>query len=246
MIVLYGLLAIVGVAAVGMAFLSVCALAVDPHKTYDRHSRFYRRVLNGATAIGLRMVRIRIHVSGTEKIPPNTRKLLFVSNHRSNFDPIVTWYCLRDWDIAFISKKENFRIPIFGRIIRRCCFLQIDREDPRKAMTTVRAAAQLLEREEVSIGVYPEGTRSRTCELLPFHNGVFKIAQKAGAQVVVLAVSGTERIHRNFPLHHTDVYLDVSEVIDARQVQDSRTAELGKRARADIAECLDRNARQTM
>lgn len=36
---------------------------------------------------------------------------MFVGNHRSNFDPIIEWLVLKPWDIAFISKGENFKIP---------------------------------------------------------------------------------------------------------------------------------------
>ena len=104
---------------------------------------------------------------------------MFVGNHRSNFDPIIEWLVLKPWDIAFISKGENFKIPFFGRIIRKCCFMPIDRENPRKALRTINKASDLLQSGEVSIGVYPEGTRSKTGELLPFHDGVFHIAKKA-------------------------------------------------------------------
>lgn len=103
---------------------------------------------------------------------------MFVGNHRSNFDPIIEWLVLKPWDIAFISKGENFKIPFFGRIIRKCCFMPIDRENPRKALRTINKASDLLQSGEVSIGVYPEGTRSKTGELLPFHDGVFHIAKR--------------------------------------------------------------------
>lgn len=242
MIVIYILAGLIGAICLAFVFLLICALLVDPTKTYDRNSRFYRRLLNVCTAIAVPLMRIRVHVEGMEKIPRGTRKILFVGNHRSNFDPIVTWYALRDWDIAFLSKEENFRIPIFGRVIRKCCFLPIDRTDPRKAMTTIVRAAHLLENGEVSIAVYPEGTRSKTCELLPFHNGVFKIAQRAQAQVVVLAVSGTERIFKNFPLHRTDVTLSVVDVIDAQTAAQEKTAQLGERVREKLARQLGESA----
>lgn len=242
MIVLCVLAAIVGAVVICFAFLSVCALLVDPTKIYDRNSRFYRRLLNACTAAALAIMRIRVRVSGMEKIPRGTRKILFVGNHRSNFDPIVTWYVLRDWDPAFLSKEENFHIPIFGRIIRKCCFMPIDREDPRKAMTTITHAARLLENDEVSIAVYPEGTRSKQCRLLPFHNGVFKIAQKAQTPVVVLAISGTEKIHKNFPFRRTEVSLDVIDVIDAQTVAQSKTVQLGERVREDLARQLGETA----
>ena len=226
MILLYILGALLGVFLLYVLLLGVCSLLVDPEKEYNKNSSFYRFLLDSATAAAIKLCRIRLHVSGMEKIPKDT-KLLFVSNHRSNFDPLITWYALKKWKLAFISKPENFKIPFFGRIIRRCCFLPIDRENPRKAIVTINRAAKLLKKQEVSIGVYPEGTRSKTCELLPFHNGVFKIAQKADVPIVVLSITGTEKIAKATPFRRTDVYLDVLEVMSAEFVKENSTAAIG-------------------
>lgn len=194
-----------------LLILLLCALMTDPRKQYDRENRFYRFVLDFTTAVVLKLLRVRVHVSGTEKLPTD-QKILFVGNHLSNFDPIVTWYAFRKWHIAFLSKKENFKIPLFGRIIRKCCFMPIDRQDPRKALSTVNAAAKLLRRQEVSVGVYPEGTRSKSGELLGFHSGVFKIATKAEVPTAVVHVHGTTQIRKNLFRRPTDVYLTVLEV----------------------------------
>ena len=239
MIILYILAGLLALVLLYILFLFICALAADPHKEYEDHSRFYRRLLNGATAAGMKLLRIHVHVTGLDKIPSD-RKPVFVCNHRSNFDPIVTWYALKKWDIAFISKASNFKIPIFGRLIRKCCFMAIDRENPRNAIKTIQKAAGLLRKGEVSVGVYPEGTRSKTGELLPFHNGVFKIAQKAQAPVVVLSISGTEKIHKNYPFRASHVYLDVVEVMDAEEIVHKKTEEIGGAARTAIADRLQK------
>lgn len=215
-------------------FLIVCSLFVSPKKEYSEHSRFYRALLNGATAIAVKIMRIHLHSTGVEKIPADTKRILFVSNHRSRFDPILSWHLLKHWQIAFVSKPSNFKIPVFGQFIRKCCFMAIDRENPRNAIKTIQKATDLLIEGQVSVGIYPEGTRSKTCELLPFHNGVFKIAQRADAPIVVLAVSGTERIHKNYPFHHTDVYIDVIDILPADFVKESRTDVIGERVKADL------------
>lgn len=215
-------------------FLFVCSCFVDPEKEYEEHSLFYRTLLNGATAAAMKIMRIRIHKSGIEKVPVNTKRLLFVCNHRSNFDPLITWHVFKKWQLSFVSKASNFKIPIFGRLIRKCCFLAIDREDPKKAIKTINKAAELLEKGEVSVGIYPEGTRSKECVLLPFHNGVLKIAQKANAPIVVLSISGTEKICKNYPFHHTDIYLDVLEVISADTVKALKTDVLGDHIRNEM------------
>lgn len=234
MAVLYILSALLAAVVLYILFLALCSFFVSPKKEYENHSGFYRALLNGATAIAIKIMRIRIHTSGIEKIPQNTKNLLFVSNHRSNFDPIITWHILKHWQPAFISKAANFKIPIFGRFIRKCCFMAIDRENPRNAIKTINKAANLLQKGQVSIGIYPEGTRSKTCELLPFHNGVFKIAQKSDAPIVVLAISGTEKICKNYPFRHTDVHIDVLEVLSVEQVKATKTDIIGEKIKTEM------------
>lgn len=230
MILLYILGILLGLFLLYVLFLGVCALLVNPEKEYEKNSCFYRFLLDSATAAAMKLLRIHVHVSGAEKIPKDA-KVLFVSNHRSNFDPIVTWYALKKWKIAFVSKPSNFKIPFFGRIIRKCCFMPIDRENPRRAIPTINRAAKLLRKQEVSIGIYPEGTRSKNCELLPFHNGVFKIAQKAETPIVVLCMTGTEKIAKRTPLRRTDVYLDVLEVFSAQGIKETKTEMIGTAVR---------------
>lgn len=222
--------AVLALLLVWLLVLVVCSLLVDPNKEYNSHSRFYRFLLDSATAVAIGLCRIPVHVTGIEKLP-QAGKAMFVCNHRSNFDPIVTWYALKKWKLAFVSKAENFSVPLFGRIICKCCFMAIDREDPRKAITTINRAAKLLRKQEVSVGVYPEGTRSKTGQLLPFHNGVFKIAKKADAPIVVLSIAGTENIKKNAPLRKTDVYLDVLEVFSSEDTKNLKTETIGAMTR---------------
>ena len=85
-------------------------------------------------------------------------------------------HALRKEKLIFVSKPENWNIPIAGRLAVRCCFRTIDRENARNALRTIQDCARLLDEKAGPVVIYPEGTRSKTGELLPFHNGVFKIA----------------------------------------------------------------------
>ena len=192
---------------------------------------FVRRIVLVVISHLCRFARVRIHTEGLEKLPEG--RFLLVSNHLSAYDPISSVWALRKTPTAIITKPENHRIPLAGPLIYRTNFLPINREDPREAMRTINAAANLLKNDVVSVGVYPEGTRNRTPEqgLLPFHNGVFKIAQKASVPLVVATVQGAENIKKNFPWRHTDICLHICETIPAGELGGS-TAVLSERVQA--------------
>ena len=227
-ILLYTLLGILALALAFVVLVIVSSLFVDPGKLYSTDSRYYRFLLYASTAIAMVLVRIRIDRKGLDKLPEG--RFLLVANHKSKFDPIVTWHVMRDRDLAYISKKENFDVPFFGRIIRRCCFMDIDRENARKAVKTVNHAADLIKNDVASVAVYPEGTRNNGDRLLPFHNGMFLIAKKAGVPVVIMSTHGTEDIKNNFPIHSSRVSLSVLDVIPAEKVREMRTDDIGNHA----------------
>lgn len=218
-------------------FLFIGSLFVSSKKEYEQNSRFYRFLLNSATAGALKILRIKVHPTGLENVSADVLPL-FVGNHRSNYDPIIQWYIFRKWKPAFISKASNFKVPFFGRFIRKCCFMTIDRENPRKALVTINKATKLIQKGEVSIGVYPEGKRSKSGVLLPFHNGVFRIARKANVPIVVMSISGTEKIHKRTPFKRTDVFLDI-DVIPSDEVKQMKTDEIGDRVRTILESRLE-------
>lgn len=236
---LWILLILLAVLLLPFLFLFVCGLFVDTKKQYERDSRFYRALLDGSTTVILWCLGVRYNITGEEKFP-ESGNFLFISNHRSNYDPIIQWTVFKRYKLSFISKKENFRIPMYGRIIHRCCFMPIDRQSPRKAMETVNRAAKFLRETENSVGVYPEGKRSKECRLLPFHSGVLKTAQKAGKPIVVSTIEGTENIFRNIKrFRKTVVTIKILETIDADRVKSEKTTELSDYCAALMAKELE-------
>ncbi len=226
MILLWIVLGLLGLLFAYMLLIIISSFFADPHKAYDKNSRYYRFLLNSATGLATVIIRIKLKVTGIEQLPQG--RFLLVGNHRSKFDPILTWYVFRKYDLAFISKYENFEVPFFGRIIRKCCFMGIDRENPRKAAKTIIQSVKLIKSDECSVAVYPEGTRNYGDGLLPFHNAVLKIAQKAEVPIVVLVVEGADAIQHNFPKRKSVVHLDIVKVIPADEVKEKTTAELGE------------------
>lgn len=221
-------------AALFAALVAASSLFVDGKKIYDDRAPYYRFLMNTLVRIILCFCRVRLRVTGLETLPQDSCFLL-VCNHISALDPIVTLYALRSRRLAFVAKEEVLRIPVIGKLLRRCCTLAIDRENPRNAMKTITKAAELIKLAGISVGIYPEGTRSRTGELLPFHNGVFKIALNAGAPVVVAVIRGSERVRKRAPFRSTDVTLTFTDVIPAAVVaQTRRTDTLAALARSSM------------
>ena len=237
-IVLWVLLGLASLLFAYIWLIIISALCVNMKKEYERDSRYYRWLLNSSTAIAVRLIRIHIRVTGKDMLPKG--RFLLVCNHRSKFDPILSWHIFAKENLSFISKPENFKVPIYGRLIHRCCFLPIDRENPRNAIKTVKQAVRLIDEDIASVAVYPEGTRNYGEELLPFHNAMFKIAQKANVPVVVMTVKGTYEIQKNFPLHKSAVDMDVLGVIPVETVKALKTNELGDM----VAEMMNKNLKE--
>ena len=226
MLVVLFLAGFFGSLLVFVLILTVVSLFVDTSKPQERPAPFFAAIVTYVMGLLTVLFRVRVHVS--EKVPLPEGKWLLVGNHRSAFDPIVTGWALRKYGLEFISKPENLRLPMVGPFLHKAGFLAIDRENDRAALRTILAAAERIKSGAASVAVYPEGTRSHGEGMLPFRNGVFKIAQKARAPIVVVAVRGADRVAKRAPWRATDVYLEVCGVLDAETVARHKTNEIGE------------------
>lgn len=232
------------VAAMGI-ILIISGFFVDTNRLYDKDSKFYRFLLYYYTVLTFIVARIKIEIEGMELVPKD-RNFVLMTNHRSNFDPIISWIVLRHiTNLTYISKPENFHVPFFGRVVRRCCFIPIDRNNPRKSKKTMDYAAELMKKNKnCSIGIYPEGTRSKTGQLLPFHNMVFRVAQEANAPIVVAVLENTQRIHKNFPFKSSKIKLRFVDIISEETVASEKTSVLSERVRSDMLNALGQTDNQ--
>lgn len=219
-----------------VSFLVVCSLFVDIKKPNDKFSDFYNKVIILTLKIALSACNVKVTVEGEEKIPKG--RFVLIQNHKAMFDPITTVAYLGKYQLGFITKPENLHLPIINKFMHRMCCIPIDRENPRNAVKSINAAVENVKNDVCSMAIYPEGTRARDKEMLPFHAGSFKIATKSGAPLVITTVSNTNDVHKNAPFKRTHVTLHVCEVIPAEEVSASSTAELCERARKVMCESL--------
>ncbi len=214
--------------ALHLGLFILYSLLVDKKKRVTNINNSHRRFLLVTIKLYLQLVNAQIHASGIEKIPDDG-KFLFVGNHISSYDPIITLLALKKKNLAFVSKKENLDVKFAGSYIHKAGCIPLDRENNREAVKAINAATQNITDGICAMGIYPEGWVNKTGEgLLPFRNGSFKIAKKAKVPIVIATTANTRKIEPNFKkLKHTDVYLEIVEVIPYEKIADLKTNEIG-------------------
>ena len=137
--------------------------------------------------LGMALSGIRYRVAGAEHLPLG-RAAVYCANHQSNIDPPVLFTALHP-RMHILYKAEIDAIPLLARAFRFGGFIPVDRRNKEAAMRSIEAGAASL-RAGNSFLIFPEGTRSKTAEMLPFKKGGFLMALKAGVPIVPIAVQG--------------------------------------------------------
>ncbi len=210
----------------------ISCLFVDPKKLLDKPSGYFRFLLNEFCRMALALAGVHVNVTGLDKVPRNGRFLL-VCNHRFALDPLI-FYGVMPWaELAFLSKKENFSIFVVAQFMRMILCLPVDRDNDRESLKSIIKAIQFLRDDKASIAVFPEGKTNKTGQpLLEFRYGAFKIAQKANVPIVVCSLVNSRAIMRNMFRKHTEVWLDVIDVLPPQELDGLTTIEIGDRVHA--------------
>ncbi len=140
--------------------------------------------------LGLRLSGVKVKLVNREYAFEHP-SCVYVSNHVSNLDPPALFMVLPR--VAFVLKQELGRIPLLGYVMGLGGFIYVNRKDrDSRRMAQQEAVARL--REGIPLIIFPEGTRSRGGQLLPFRPGPFTIAIEAQAPIVPVTVHGSRRL----------------------------------------------------
>jgi 1-acyl-sn-glycerol-3-phosphate acyltransferase len=115
-----------------------------------------------------------------------------MANHQSNYDiPVLLGYL--PGQFRWLAKAELFKIPIFGRSMRGCGYISIDRFNRQSAIESLNKAADRI-KNGASVVIFPEGTRSPDGGIMAFKKGGFVLAIDAGVPIIPVVIDGTRGI----------------------------------------------------
>lgn len=150
------------------------------------------RIVQWAFRMVMRLTGARLIILGEENIPKDTA-VLFVGNHRSYFDIVITYMRVQNLT-GYIAKKEMLKWPLLRVWMRYLHCLFLDRDNVKEGMKTILTAIEKV-KQGISICIFPEGTRNKINDtFLPFHEGSFKIAEKGGVPIVPISIVNSAAI----------------------------------------------------
>jgi 1-acyl-sn-glycerol-3-phosphate acyltransferase len=154
------------------------------------------RVGHGGVRLALQLSGLNARIEGGEHIQRH-RAAVYAVNHTSNVEPPLLFDALSPLfpRLRILYKAELRKLPVLVRAFDLAGFVPLERANRGQSLPAIEQAAEAL-REGNSFLIFPEGTRSRTGELLPFKKGGFIMAVKGQAPIVPVAISGAHRAMR--------------------------------------------------
>ncbi len=203
------------------------------------------RMVQGAFKLILAVTGARITIVGEEHVPTD-QAVLYVGNHRSFFDILLT-YSRTPRLTGFVAKKEMEKIPLLSTWMKRLHCLFLDRDNVREGLKTILEGIELI-KNGVSICIFPEGTRNKSGELLlPFKEGSLKMAEKTGCPIIPIAITNSAEIFENhFPkITPCDVVVEYGEPIYPGKLTRDEKKFLGAYCQKKIADMLTARQKDT-
>lgn len=201
------------------------------------------RIVQGAFKVVIWLSGVKLTVIGEENVPKDAA-VLYIGNHRSYFDIVLTYArCPRL--TGYIAKKEILKVPLLSRWMKFLHCLFLDRDDIREGLKTILAAVDKI-KSGISIMVFPEGTRSTgpsELEMLPFHEGSFKIATKTGCPIIPVSITNSANLFENHLPWVTavPVTIEYGAPIYPKELSKEEQKFIGKYVQNVILETLKRN-----
>ena len=194
------------------------------------------RIIQAVFRFILKITGAKITVIGEENVPKDT-PVLYIGNHRSYFDILLT-YSRCPIRTGYIAKKEMEKIPLLSTWMRYLHCLFLDRKDIKQGLKTILTAVDKV-KSGISICIFPEGTRSRMGnQLLPFKGGTFKSAVRAKCPIVPCALIDSYKPFDEKSIAPVTVKLIYLKPICYEEYKQLKTPEIADLVKSRIEEAI--------
>ncbi|MBL0219643.1 MAG: 1-acyl-sn-glycerol-3-phosphate acyltransferase [Myxococcales bacterium] len=170
------------------AFLPIMAVASWRHRgdpTQRIPGQWMRRLGRTATRLSLLW---KFDIEGERPADIDTKGYVVVANHESQADPFLLSFL--PWDMRWVAKEDLFKQPLSGWAMRLGGDIPLRRGEGESVRACLLECERAI-RAGISVMMFPEGTRSPTGDLLPFKDGAFDLAIRAGVPILPIALAGT-------------------------------------------------------
>lgn len=198
------------------------------------------RLVQGAFKLIMFVTGVKLTVIGEENVPKD-QAVLYVGNHRSYFDVVMT-YARCPGLTGYIAKVEMLRIPLLRDWMKALYCLFLDRDDIKAGLKTILQGIEYIKRG-ISICIFPEGTRNHSDTMMPFKEGSLKMAEKTGCPIIPMAITNSAEMFENhIPfIRRCHVILEYGKPILPAELSREERKFLGAYTQKKIQEMLDKN-----
>lgn len=173
------------------------------------------------------------------RLPPNAYqqgKAVYVANHQNNWDLFTVSSAVTP-NVVTVGKKSLVWMPLFGQLYWLTGNILIDRANKTKAKSTIDQVVDNLKRSNISVWMFPEGTRSRGRGLLPFKTGAFHAAVGAQVPIIPIVCSSTGRLALN-RWNNGKVIVEMLPPLDTTGLTKEQVRQLATQCRQQMKEKL--------
>lgn len=182
---------------------------------------------------------VKLTIIGEENVPKD-QPVLYVPNHQSYFDIIITYSrCPRL--TGYVAKAGMHKVPLLSVWMKRLYCLFLNRDDIKEGLKTILVGIDQI-KNGISMCIFPEGTRNKNPkELLPFKEGSLKMAEKSGCPIIPVAISNTAEIFENHlpKIKPVKVIVQYGEPILIKELDKEQKKFLGSYTRDKIQDMLE-------
>ena len=236
-----------------------CALRIGPYVIYCyffwilRYSRHpekypfqlrYKRVKKLVNKV-MNAFKLDFRVENSNYLKEMNKPFLGVSNHRYFLDPIFYIY-LSDFPVSFVAKKEAYKIPFIGRVMRAIDVYFIDRDDVMSQVRIFKSLAKRLQKGDVAYFIFPEGTRLKdhSIRLLDYKDGAIKPAYWGNVDILNATLYATDFTldNKKKGMKKRPVFFTFFKAIKYQEFKDNPTTEVMPYLEKESLEALNKMA----